>query len=347
MRRSEEQQSPRVRISEDNLICPITQEIMRDPVMAQDGITYEREKITEWVEKRHDSPITRQPMEPIFLPNLNIKNLIEEYNSSKSSSNDDASEGAQAVVDIDYYNELLENLATSFSISRKEMWHKNIVEQTLVALADIYTDQDGASFDKDNKNAANWNLRLCLNFSSAEEHQLFTFYYRNKYAGSIIKDGGFNNYKAEVIFDPKILYEQIAPDLAEYKKNSHTNLMKELSSKLNVNYEEVFSGDAVERRLVGQAGIFTSQKKASYCRNEDYTTRFNLSFLNANEYAKFTEYYRNNYPDFIIREYPYKAEQLCKIDVNTKLLITQIASKLDSDFVKPAEVQTGSWCSVM
>jgi hypothetical protein len=30
------------------LICPITQELMRDPVVAEDGYTYEREAILRW-----------------------------------------------------------------------------------------------------------------------------------------------------------------------------------------------------------------------------------------------------------------------------------------------------------
>ncbi len=350
MRRMEKQKEVRVIIGEDNLCCPITQDIMKDPVIALDGVTYEREVITAWVSEHGTSPMTRGPMEAIFIPNRAVKALIDECSSSIRSSSEDLAVNAEEeskVVAIDYYNELLEDLAKKLSVQRKEMWHKNIVEQTLVAVAGIYTDQDGASFDKDNKDAANWNLRFCLNFASAEEHQLLTFYYRNVYAGSIIKDGVFSNYKAEIIFDTKIFHEQIIPVLADYKQNSHTLLMKGLSAKLNVDYNEVFNGDAVERRLVGQAGILTSQKNSSYRRNDDYSTGFSLSFSNAEEHSKFIGYYRKNYPDFIIREYRYEEGKLCKIDVNTKLLLSQIAPGLGSDFAKPVVRQASSGCIII
>src|SRR5437868_3171107 len=36
-------------IDEDDLVCPITQYIMRDPVMTSNGETYERDAIEEWL----------------------------------------------------------------------------------------------------------------------------------------------------------------------------------------------------------------------------------------------------------------------------------------------------------
>lgn len=41
-------------------ICPITHEFMEDPVIAQDGHTYERHAITEWLRNNRSSPMTRQ-----------------------------------------------------------------------------------------------------------------------------------------------------------------------------------------------------------------------------------------------------------------------------------------------
>ena len=45
---------------DDNLICPITQEYFRDPVIAEDGRLYEREAITRWINEHGTSPFTRQ-----------------------------------------------------------------------------------------------------------------------------------------------------------------------------------------------------------------------------------------------------------------------------------------------
>jgi hypothetical protein len=34
-------------------VCPITMEVMRDPVIAADGHTYEREAIENWLRRGH------------------------------------------------------------------------------------------------------------------------------------------------------------------------------------------------------------------------------------------------------------------------------------------------------
>ena len=44
----------------ESLICPITQEVFRDPVIAEDGRLYEREAITRWITENGTSPFTRQ-----------------------------------------------------------------------------------------------------------------------------------------------------------------------------------------------------------------------------------------------------------------------------------------------
>ena len=45
---------------DQSLICPITQEYFRDPVIAEDGRLYEREAITQWIKENGTSPFTRQ-----------------------------------------------------------------------------------------------------------------------------------------------------------------------------------------------------------------------------------------------------------------------------------------------
>ena len=43
----------------EHLLCPITQELMTDPVIAADGQTYDRKSITEWLSRgKRNSPLT-------------------------------------------------------------------------------------------------------------------------------------------------------------------------------------------------------------------------------------------------------------------------------------------------
>ncbi|CAF2993638.1 unnamed protein product [Rotaria sp. Silwood2] len=66
----------------DSCKCPITNEVFEDPVIGDDGHTYERKAITEWLTKNGTSPITRQPMSVDSLKtNYTVKKMIEELRS--------------------------------------------------------------------------------------------------------------------------------------------------------------------------------------------------------------------------------------------------------------------------
>jgi len=59
-------------------ICPITGEIMRDPVMGTDGHSYERSAIASWLATHSTSPMTRDPMYVANLtPNYALRSQIE------------------------------------------------------------------------------------------------------------------------------------------------------------------------------------------------------------------------------------------------------------------------------
>ncbi|CAF0912643.1 unnamed protein product [Didymodactylos carnosus] len=69
-----------VEISKEPLICPITFELFDDPVMADDGHTYERRAIEEWINNNHTSPLTRQTLYIEALrPNFVVHQLVEEF----------------------------------------------------------------------------------------------------------------------------------------------------------------------------------------------------------------------------------------------------------------------------
>lgn len=68
----------------DEFVCPISQELMTDPVIAMDGHSYERSAITEWLERRLSSPMTNQPMpDKQLFPNIALRNAIARYIESK------------------------------------------------------------------------------------------------------------------------------------------------------------------------------------------------------------------------------------------------------------------------
>lgn len=57
--------------------CPITLELLRDPVMISDGHTYERDAIVEWLRDHETSPITGALLKnKEVLPNLKVREIM-------------------------------------------------------------------------------------------------------------------------------------------------------------------------------------------------------------------------------------------------------------------------------
>ena len=62
----------------DEYICPITQELPLEPVIAEDGKVYEKGAIEEWLRKQKRSPITGLPMGTRLMPATQARNTIEQ-----------------------------------------------------------------------------------------------------------------------------------------------------------------------------------------------------------------------------------------------------------------------------
>ncbi|XP_019145869.1 WD repeat, SAM and U-box domain-containing protein 1 isoform X2 [Corvus cornix cornix] len=64
----------------DEFLCPITRELMNDPVIATDGYSYEREAMENWISNRRSSPMTNLPLHSLMLtPNRTLKMAISRW----------------------------------------------------------------------------------------------------------------------------------------------------------------------------------------------------------------------------------------------------------------------------
>ena len=65
---------------DNNFICSITLEVMKDPVICSDGHTYERSAIEKWLSTENHSPMTRQIItNNSLIPNIALRNIIKDY----------------------------------------------------------------------------------------------------------------------------------------------------------------------------------------------------------------------------------------------------------------------------
>ena len=60
-------------------VCPLTYEVMTDPVVAADGFTYERAAISRWLLVAQRSPMTNKPMQRVLVPNHALRSSIQEW----------------------------------------------------------------------------------------------------------------------------------------------------------------------------------------------------------------------------------------------------------------------------
>jgi hypothetical protein len=66
--------------SPEEFLCPITLQLMIDPVIGSDGRSYERAAINQWLRSNPCSPMTRQPMTASSLkPNYALKSAIDRF----------------------------------------------------------------------------------------------------------------------------------------------------------------------------------------------------------------------------------------------------------------------------
>jgi hypothetical protein len=70
-------------------ICPITQDVMKEPVIDREGNTYEKSAILEWLKSTNTSPITRNVISALELvPN---RALIQSATTTSNSSQENIS----------------------------------------------------------------------------------------------------------------------------------------------------------------------------------------------------------------------------------------------------------------
>lgn len=77
--------SPKLKIDEssipDEYICPISREVMVDPVLASDGFSYERSEIENWFKRgKTTSPMTNKKLNSkTLVPNQALRNIIMQF----------------------------------------------------------------------------------------------------------------------------------------------------------------------------------------------------------------------------------------------------------------------------
>ena len=121
-------------------MCPISMDLMADPVIGTDGHTYERTAITEWLSTHNMSPLTRRPMTLADIqPNFALRGALERWKL--------ANEPMPQSIDI---LALAESKSISITAHKNDdkmvldikTTHKTPMETVLIAVLDVSGSMD-------------------------------------------------------------------------------------------------------------------------------------------------------------------------------------------------------------
>ncbi|EKX52054.1 hypothetical protein GUITHDRAFT_65299, partial [Guillardia theta CCMP2712] len=63
-----------------SFFCPMSRQVMTDPVTCCDGLTYDRPHIEAWLQDHDTSPLTNARLASrTLVPNIALRNAIEEW----------------------------------------------------------------------------------------------------------------------------------------------------------------------------------------------------------------------------------------------------------------------------
>lgn len=69
-----------VQLAPRNFLCPISMELMTEPVVCPSGVTYDRKSVTQWIQQNHSDPATNAGIRTDNLyPNVVLRDMIQEW----------------------------------------------------------------------------------------------------------------------------------------------------------------------------------------------------------------------------------------------------------------------------
>lgn len=268
---------------EQKIMCPITYDIFKNPVIASDGNTYEHDAIFNWCLKNRISPLTREKISLEFYPNNLIRQLAEDYLEEFPEKRESQYEASLTYNVIHYYLTRCEhNLTNTF---------KNVLNSVprfkigkYLNYGKLYT------IFRSIKNNRDYGNELCENFVLFIE-KIDDFYseiYDDECSSNLDDASGFtlqtNDYEDEEITEVDYISEEGEVDEEEPNVLSDENLEEILEENLEENpvTEITVLGALNEKYMKSNRKINTTTNNILYCVLETKMPIYLLKMLFSN-----------------------------------------------------------------
>ncbi|MED6108785.1 hypothetical protein PIB30_027476 [Stylosanthes scabra] len=121
-------------------VCPISLEIMKDPVIVSTGITYDRESIEKWLLKNKTCPVTKQALEILDLtPNHTLRRLIQAWCTLNASHGVERIPTPKPPVNKEQVSKLIKDASSSSSYNDDQ---DSLLSQCLMRLKSMAAESE-------------------------------------------------------------------------------------------------------------------------------------------------------------------------------------------------------------
>ena len=256
---------------------------------------------------------------------------------------------------------LITQLAISLNVQDSEIVGNRLAQQTLVAMAGIFTIQDNSYFNRDTKEHANFVLR----FSSNKEFSSFQRYCDEAFAGLIVANDHYDNNSIKVTLDADKLARSVIPKMGQFREKMYKGLSEACRYLLTKGvYESIYAttkefneNNILGAKLTRKLGIDAYQGDSTIEEMTNYSTKISLIFDRLTEYELFKARCEKQYLGFIVsscereRDYAVEAEIIVStqklLDVVVPLLVdvVPISRSITSESIRKSWTDSISYLS--
>tara|TARA_Y100000768_G_scaffold388661_1_gene385967 strand:+ start:44 stop:2251 length:2208 start_codon:yes stop_codon:yes gene_type:complete len=235
-------------------VCSLTHSLMINPVVTNNGISFEKEAILNWLRTNEVCPITREYLDhSLIKPNIALKNLIDTLLNKKQQQSKKPALNITKMTELTSITPTLGIIDDNYSLNIQTGKNKNTAKLHLTLVIDI-SGSMGSLVEMKNADGEKSTYNLC--YLDLVKHFIKTIIHSlNECSLTVVS---FNN-RANVVFSNKVINGENKEFLMEKVDVLRPNGTTDLWSGITVGINETYtvSEDYLKQMILLTDGIPT------------------------------------------------------------------------------------------